>query len=781
MGNILSSPPQPGVQGPPGAPGDMGAVGVPGSVGEPGIQGNIGPVGPTGPQGPDGIQGPIGKKGPTGEQGPIGNQGIQGLTGNIGPTGSQGPVGSKGPIGIQGTQGPRGGLGPPGPQGPGIPLSGQNLIFGWTNDNCYSGNSSALSGGSVPLVYSSTGSKIYDKCAQLAVNNNSPIFALKSQPTGSGAQCLWGPSGSSASTLLNNLTNVDGSSIMKPYVNTCTNPCGDGTYCGNTGSYNVFQITQTSPITYMPLNSAYAYPATTNPLGTQTSDNSNIIFNKNNLCVDTTMWAGFTANKSNIDGSYADTTCSNSSTQQFNFYNGQIINMNSGKCLDGGDRWFWNTCNGNTYQTNFSVVNSGNGYMIKRNDTNKCMDLGNPNVNYSCDPSNTNQLFTIPGMTSQNCWGSNFTFTGDSKLSLPVAPANATLLTMCKAIKSLDGSYLFAMQNDGNGVIYNSSYQAVWATGTYSATYKGPYTFALLKSGNIVIYDGSGTITWQTNKTLPSNSTGGVLMIQPDANLVLYNGAPTISGTSIIGNMIWSARLPTVYSGSGIQLWLNAGQGITKNGSNEITQWDDLSGKGRNATPFGTGGKPTLTTGINNLPCVQISKTNGLKCSVPAGTFNNGVTIFVVFKKNGLSGVQNGLISRTLSETNMIPGPFDMYKVTRCGGGNNSTYNCGTSAIDIADQSSPTIFCCVITTDSIWSSTFNGSIDMNSWDFKSGTSMGNASYGDTGNAIIIGTRGDQSTWINGLFGEIILYNGVLNDTDINNVKTYLKNKWNISW
>jgi hypothetical protein len=129
----------------------------------------------------------------------------------------------------------------------------------------------------------------------------------------------------------------------------------------------------------------------------------------------------------------------------------------------------------------------------------------------------------------------------------------------------------------------------------------------------------------------------------------------------------------------------------------------------------------------------------------------------------------------------MIPGPFDMYKTTRCGGGNNNTYNCGSSSIDIADLSSPTILCCVISTDSIWSSSFNGTGDMSSWNFKSGTSMGNASYGDAGNAIYIGTRGDQSTWINGLFGEIVLYNGVLNDTDINNVKTYLKNKWNISF
>ena len=548
MGNILSSPPQAGVEGPPGPPGDMGIEGVPGSIGVPGIKGNIGPVGLMGPQGPMGIQGPIGKKGPTGEQGPIGLDGIQGPRGTIGPTGFRGPTGTQGPIGIQGNLGPKGGLGPPGVQGPGVPPSGQNLIFGWTNDNCYSGNSTAFSGGSVPLTYSSTGSKIYDKCAQLAVNNNSPIFALTTQTSGSGAQCLWAPTNSSSISVLQNFTGSTGnSSIMKNYVNTCTNPCGDGTYCGNTGTYNVFQITQTSPVTYMPLNSAYAYPKPTTQLGAQTVDNTNIIFNKNNLCLDTVSWDGTNVKQNNIDSSYGTNLCSNASTQQFNFTTGQIINMNSGKCLDGGDKWFWNNCSGNANQTNFSLQNTGKGTLIKRTDTGKCMDLGNSNANYTCDANNSNQWFSVPGILNPNCSGANGNYlfvSTDGKFPIPSVAPQAFILNTCQGVKSSDGNFILVMQSDGNLVIYNmTSKTATWASG--SNTSKGPYTFAFAKNGNLIVYNGLGTIIWQSGKTFSNNDTG-MLLLQPDGNLVVYIGTPTISGSSIVGRMLWyvKPRLP---------------------------------------------------------------------------------------------------------------------------------------------------------------------------------------------------------------------------------------------
>lgn len=52
---------------------------------------------------------------------------------------------------------------------------------------------------------------------------------------------------------------------------------------------------------------------------------------------------------------------------------------------------------------------------------------------------------------------------------------------------------------------------------------------------------------------------------------------------------------------SGLALWLDAGAGVTVDGSNGVTEWQDQSGNGRNFTAHPTAGRPTLISSSANL------------------------------------------------------------------------------------------------------------------------------------------------------------------------------------
>lgn len=74
--------------------------------------------GPQGPKGDPGVAGPQGLKGDPGAAGPQGPKGDPGSAGLVGPQGPKGDPGIAGAAGPQGPVGPKGAVGPQGPQGP---------------------------------------------------------------------------------------------------------------------------------------------------------------------------------------------------------------------------------------------------------------------------------------------------------------------------------------------------------------------------------------------------------------------------------------------------------------------------------------------------------------------------------------------------------------------------------------------------------------------------------------------------------------------------------------
>jgi hypothetical protein len=90
------------------------------------------------------------------------------------------------------------------------------------------------------------------------------------------------------------------------------------------------------------------------------------------------------------------------------------------------------------------------------------------------------------------------------------------------------------------------------------------------------------------------------------------------------------AQLPTTASAN-LSLWLKADAGITVNGSNEITNWNDQSGNNRHAVNSGVS-LPTLLPGaINGKPALRFTDDR-LETPLMDFTATNAVEVFMVYK-----------------------------------------------------------------------------------------------------------------------------------------------------
>lgn len=95
-------------------------------------------------------------------------------------------------------------------------------------------------------------------------------------------------------------------------------------------------------------------------------------------------------------------------------------------------------------------------------------------------------------------------------------------------IRSADGRYFLAAQNDGNIVLYGPGYHVLWSTGT--GGHPGGAYIVLQSDGNIVVYSATDTPLWWTG-----TNSAAIVWLQNDGNLVGRNAAdaPTwSSGTS---------------------------------------------------------------------------------------------------------------------------------------------------------------------------------------------------------------------------------------------------------
>jgi hypothetical protein len=207
---------------------------------------------------------------------------------------------------------------------------------------------------------------------------------------------------------------------------------------------------------------------------------------------------------------------------------------------------------------------------------------------------------------------------------------------------------------------------------------------------------------------------------------------------------------------------LSAGYDITQNSSS--TNQNDLSGNGYNLTGTST----YSATGLNGKPCLTFNGTSDI---MKSSTFIPSVSVyswFIAYKLitntgNTKSAFVNG------NATNGFA-----YRINA----NRNVLQCGVGAMSDGAISGGVqeVLGCVS----------NGTTANNMYiNSTTATSVGTtACTTATGGAITIGNRLDAvnanlTEWCNFSLGELLIYNRVLNTTEINSIMNYLKTKWGL--
>jgi len=364
------------------------------------------------------------------------------------------------------------------------------------------------------------------------------------------------------------------------------------------------------------------------------------------------------------------------------------------------------------------------------------------------------------------------------------------------------GTYTWATSSDDASFLWIGSTAIAGYTTTNAVVKNGGAHAMTLRTGtaslNAGVYypiriqygEAAGDNNIQTYFTLPSDPTtpiyDGTGYYFNDGTL--FNGSLSNPSSMVPASIGFGYTLPINIKG--IRLWLDAKDTTTLilNGTS-VNQWNDKSGLGNNATPYGTSAtNPTYSsTGFNNLPAIQFTSTypndiQGFVTNSPAGTYSGGMYGFVVFQKTGVAQAPpygETLFAKTGTGTsNSRPAPFDMYGTYRLYGDGNITHILSTvTGLNISTATGLNIFYTSMTpgtTNLVVQEYLNGTLGMNI------SSLTPVSYFvDTGTNLYIGERGDKTDVFNGVMSEVIILNVAPTTRERQQVEGYLAWKWNL--
>ena len=262
------------------------------------------------------------------------------------------------------------------------------------------------------------------------------------------------------------------------------------------------------------------------------------------------------------------------------------------------------------------------------------------------------------------------------------------------------------------------------------------------------------------------------------SQLIIFDQALTAAEMVIVSNALQNYKatgvldtpIPLPKTITGLQLWLDATDtsSLSLTGST-LTQWNDKSGNGRNATPFDGLGSPSYNaTGFNSFPSIQFSATTGMASPIPLNTLSAGCSVFMIFQKNGVQSTTNGLIAMVKSFTPLSPSPFEMYETVRVSG-NGENFQYHTNGFNLGTATGLNLFSMLINPSS-YKEYLNGSL--------SSQQSPLTYYASTGLNFIIGSHDDKK--FTGVISEIIVYNSSLSTSQQQTMEGYLAWKYNIN-
>ena len=218
---------------------------------------------------------------------------------------------------------------------------------------------------------------------------------------------------------------------------------------------------------------------------------------------------------------------------------------------------------------------------------------------------------------------------------------------------------------------------------------------------------------------------------------------------------------------SGLTLWLDAADisTLTVSGSN-VSSWRDKSGNNNNATQPTLANQPTIGTLLNGLNVLDFTGTQPY-FSFPTISFTN-ITVFTIFRNTTLRAYCSPLFI----------GPFFFFFTDGAG---NNLY--GTGRLGINGEGIISQAAAGITTTNYLLYSLNltvGGTDIvnfyingrNTANFN-GSASGGRSYYQVGSTDSVGAT-------TGFIAEILVYNGVLNNSQRQQVEGYLAHKWGLA-
>lgn len=243
----------------------------------------------------------------------------------------------------------------------------------------------------------------------------------------------------------------------------------------------------------------------------------------------------------------------------------------------------------------------------------------------------------------------------------------------------------------------------------------------------------------------------------------------TFSSTSTTGSgseakvQLSGATVAWTPSNLTTSLWLDADDAatITKDGSNLVSQWNDKSGNGRNATQATSANRPVHS----NKTVVFNGTSQYMQTPITAAPNQNG-SIIGVYNSTSTGGVYAGII-------NIDSTPGDNPEIRIANGDNSPTYWNGAYVVNVSTGG---------LTESVHSTKFVNPSGTTSVEYRrNGTVVASGSRSGTWspiNEFTLGRYNRVGQFRGGNIKELVVYNS--SDTDRQKLEGYLAHKWGLT-
>jgi len=212
-----------------------------------------------------------------------------------------------------------------------------------------------------------------------------------------------------------------------------------------------------------------------------------------------------------------------------------------------------------------------------------------------------------------------------------------------------------------------------------------------------------------------------------------------------------------------LKLWVDANKAssITKDGSNRVSQWNDLSGNSNNFVQGDSNRRPTYLANIlNGKPVIRISESTS-QTMTTSTNFPSPVTVIYAVRMYDLSGAER-----------MLSGLYNNWLLGYWGGSGKQAYFEGwvSPGGGVANDMNWHVYSAVIPGPG-----------QNSKVYGDGMLLYSNQNGVTGpNGLSLSGHTAGSEFSNGDIAEVVVYNKALSDTERANIEKYLASKYGLS-